>query len=531
MNDDILTNALKAKLLSRRAVMRTGLAALGATALGALPSRLARAAGGTLTWAKPLEATSLDPHTSILGSSWQLLHLVYDSLVDVDGELNPIPGIAESWEQESPTSYVFTLREGVRFSDGEPVTVEDAVGSLQRMIDPATGSWWGLPLGPVTKIAALDERRLRVSLSRPHEPFIAAMAPTMTSILPMKKLRDGSFDPTKDLLGSGPYHVVSHVQDDSWVLERNPYYWKEGVPLIERLVIRIVPNDNARIAMLRDGTVEIASFEASPDAPLLLSAVPNVEVRIEDVTNFYILALNAVREGSPFKSLELRQAVALALDREQIRDIALGGAGDPTAVMAPGFNACDLDALPLFKRDVERAKTLVEQAGAAGLSFELLVRNIAADIQMAQVIQQNVAEIGLTANIAVIDEGIWVRRAWVDNPSDFEATIGWYAGYADPALVTLWWDPEIAGFTAGHVTKDEALNALIQQGLTTAGDERKAVLQQLCNHIDETANVIPLVTRRDTIAYRTDRLEADLNYVEGYVHTLRGIETYKLVGG
>lgn len=516
-------------LFSRRAFLNATMAAAGTMAVPHILSGAAQAQSvKELIWAKPLETTQLDPHTSILGSSWQVLHLVYSSLVDVDGDLRPIPALAESWAEESPTSYLFNLRQGLKFSDGSEVTIDDVVGSIMRVRDPATGSFWQRPIGPISKCEAVGDRGIRITLEHPHAPLLPALAATMASILPMSKLKDGSFDPSKAMLGTGPFMVTEHVQDDHWVLERNPHYWEEGLPHIDRISVRIVPNDNARIAMLSDGSVDIASFEASPDAPLLLQNVPGIDVTVETSTNYYMMALNAVSETSPFVSAPLRKAVALSLDREQIKNIALGGVGDPTAVMARAFKACDTSALPNFARDLDRAKELVAEAGAEGKSFELLVRNIPADVQMAQVIKQGVSEIGLDASISVVDEGIWVKRAWVDNPSQFEAMISWYVGYADPAISTLWWNPVLAGFTAGHVKAEPEIDRLIDAAYQTVGGERAAILQRLCAAIDESANMIPLVTRQDTIAVRTGRVTGLTKQTEGYVHTLRGIEKAEL---
>ena len=515
--------------LTRRSFLRnvavTGIAAASAAGM---PDMLRAQGASTLTWAKPLEATMLDPHISILGSSWEMLHLVYDSLIDVDDTLNPTPAIAESWEQESPTSYLFTIRSGVKFSNGADVTVADVVGSLKRVQDPATASWWLRPMGQIEDVAAVGDTQVRITLKVPHAPLLAALAATMCSILPMSLIENGELDVTKDMLGSGPYRIVSHEQDENWVVERNPHYYQDGLPKIDRIVVKIVPSDNTRIAQLRDGSVDIASFEASPDAALLLRGIPNVEVSVQEVTNYYILGLNAVWDQSPFQDVKLRQAVALTLDRDLIASIALGGGGQPTAVMAPSFGVCDTSKLANFGQDLDRARQLVAESGNEELAFELLVRNIPADIQMAQVIAQGVAKIGLTANIAVVDEGIWVQRAWIDNPSQFEATITWYAGYADPAISTLWWNPGVAGFTAGHVVHDDAVNAAIDAAYQTGGDARGPVLQDLCEKIDASANVIPLVTRQDTIAYRKDRLQAKLATVEGYAHTLRNAETFEL---
>jgi peptide/nickel transport system substrate-binding protein len=199
--------------------------------------------------------------------------------------------------------------------------------------------------------------------------------------------------------------------------------------------------------------------------------------------------------------------------------------------MAPAFNKRDTSKLGFFQRDIERAKALVKEAGAEGLRFELLVRNVQADIQMAQVVKQNVAEIGLDANIAVLEEGSWVKRAWIDNPSTFQATIFWYAGYSDAAMVPLWWNPKLAGFTAGYMPEDAKMNELIGRALTLERDDpnRDAALQDLCSAIDETAVSIPLVTRQDTLAYRADKVSGQFKSRQGYANTVRAIAEYRRV--
>lgn len=537
MSDDLLwrlwsssadSGARRSAIGRRRALRRL---ALGAGSLW-LPNILLngslRAAGNGIVWAKPLETTQIDPHPSILGSSWEIHHIVYDRLTAMDERLQVVPSVARSWEQPSPNVYVFHLEEGVTFSTGRPMTADDVVGSIRRVVDPKMGAFWAKQLGPITAVSALDKQTVRVELETTYAPFLDAVSASMVSILPMAELEAGQFDPGKDMLGTGPFMVVEHVENDHWLLRRNPHYWRPGLPKVDELLVRVMPADNARIAALQDGSVDIASFEASPDAALLLQGIPNVEVVTQEATDFYFLALNAVWSESPFHDKRLRQAVALTLDRDKIRNVALGGAGEPTAVMAPAFGKCDTSKIGFFQRDLERAKQLLTEAGAEGTRFELLVRNVQADIQMAQVIKQNVAEIGLDATIAVLDEGIWVKRVWIDNPSVFQAMIAWYAGYSDPAMVPLWWNPKLAGFTAGHVPDDPHMNEMVGRALMLARDDpaRGDALQELCSGIDEAALEIPLVTRQDTLAYRKDRIAGRFKNLQGYANTVWGITGY-----
>jgi peptide/nickel transport system substrate-binding protein len=523
-------------LVSRRdtikTMLATGLAATSAYALGMPRSATAaQAAETTLVWAKPLETTLYDPHTSILGSSWELLHLVYDGLTGLNPDMKPVPAIAESWEQPSPTTYVFKLRPEATFSNGRPVTTADVVGSLKRLTDPKTGSFFMLQMGKIKSIAATGDRVVTIELVEPYAPLLSSLASTMASIIPMKELAEGSFDPSKQMLGSGPFKVVSHVEDDHWILARNEHYWQKGLPSIQTMTVRIIPADQSRIAGLRDGSIDVASFEASPDAGLLLSGVKDIEVVQNPTTNVFYLVLNAVWDQSPFRNDKLRQAVALCLDRPKIIEVALGGIGETSTVMAPLFKACDATGLPFYQRDIAKAKQLMAESGVGPIKFTLAIGPTPVYALIAQVIQDNVRELGLHADIAVSDEGSWIKKLWVSNPSTVQASIMWYAGYSDPAMVPLWWDPKLAGFTAGHVPDNAELDTDIDTARRLgAGDAaRPAALQKLCAKVNDTANVIPLVTRIDTVAYRKARFTRFATaHLDGYADTLFGIERSEL---
>jgi peptide/nickel transport system substrate-binding protein len=527
-----MTNALSASRangLSRRALMRNVALGVGSLALaGKLGVPAARAAGGELVWGKKLEATLYDPATSILASSWELLHTIYDGLTDLDADMKPIPGLAKSWDQPNATTYVFKLRPGVKFSNGREMTAEDVVGSINRLLDPKTGSFFTGQMGKVKSVSGEGDT-VTIELEEPYAPLITALASTMASILPMKELADGSFDPTKTMMGTGPFLVESHTQGDSWVLVRNPHYWQAGLPKVDKLTVRIIPSDQSLVAALRDGSVDIAQFDASPDAKLLLQAIDNVEIVQNEQTNLFWMFLNAVAQESPFTNEKVRQAVALAIDRSKIAEVGMGGNGKPTGIHAPVFNACDTSKLPLFTRDVEKSKALLKEAGTEGLTFELLISPEVAWQNIGQVIKGDLAEAGITVNLSTIDEGTFVKRVWIDNPGTFQATLSWYAGYSDASMLPLWWIPKKAGFTAGYQTEDANLIAAIDAMRAMAADDPKRgeALQKVCEMADLQANQLPLITRVETMAYRKDRVDASaIRHKDGYADNLRDVEVY-----
>jgi peptide/nickel transport system substrate-binding protein len=502
--------------LSRRTLLQSGLVL---AAGGALP-RIAFAAEDPIVWGKSIEMTMIDPHSALVGSAWQLQYLVYETLTNMGDNFEVLPGLAQSWEVPSATTYVFHLRDGVKFSNGRPMSADDVAGSISRVLDPKFGSWWAFQLGSVKSVTATAPATVTIELNEPFTPLLASLAASMTAILPMKELKEGTFDPSKQLLGTGPFMVMEHQQNDFWRLAKNPHYWQPGLPKVDGVTVRIITDDSARLAALQDGTVDIANFE-NPDAPLLLKDVPNVTTVTQLTPDLYTLVLNSVWSESPFRNQKLREAVFLALDRQQIRDVALSGQGEVSGAAAVVFdNGCKA---PGQTRDIEKAKALATEAG--GLNFEMIVQSSQAIQRIAQVIQQNLAEAGINVTLTVVDEGVFVDRVFIN--AKFQAAPLFWSAYADPGMVPPLWEPSIAGFTGGYVASEPELGRLIsEQRKTPEGPERAKLFAEICALVDKSAQMIPLVTKPVTVGFRNDRLQARIQPKEGYNNTLRHIAQF-----
>jgi len=181
---------------------------------------------------------------------------------------------------------------------------------------------------------------------------------------------------------------------------------------------------------------------------------------------------------------------------------------------------------PSIARDVAKAKQLVAAAG--GLSFEMIVQTSEAIQRIAQVIQQNVADAGIKADLNVVDEGVFVDRVFVTGM--FQASPFFWSAYADPGMVAAWWEPSISGFTGKYVASVPELDKLIRAERRTAnGPERTTQLNSICGLVDDGAQMIPLVTKPVTVGYRSDRITAEIQPFEGYNDTLRHIAEFSRV--
>ncbi|HUR88625.1 MAG TPA: ABC transporter substrate-binding protein, partial [Ramlibacter sp.] len=372
-------------------------AAAAAVSFSSVPVPVqAQAAQKAIYWGLGGDIDFMDIHRASSAASWRYLELAYEPLLTVDKDAKIQPLLAESWRQTSPTTYEFTLRKGAKFSNGRPVTPDDVIGSFQRIsgqeMNPAgvaaaktdedkkkasnkIASYWAKQLGDFKSLVAVDDRTVRVELAQPNAAFLGAVAHLTASIIGMKEFREGSYDPMKGFLGTGPFMLSSHKPKESWVFARNPHYWHAGYPKADVLNVAIIPDEAARLAALRDGRVDFAGF-TNPDISRLTHGDARLAVTAQQTPNFYRLDINALGEKSAFRDKRLRQALNLAIDRDAIAKIVFAGYSRPEYPIPAVFGkaACrDLDSYKLPRPErLKKARELMAAAGKTRVDFELM---------------------------------------------------------------------------------------------------------------------------------------------------------------
>lgn len=532
--------ARTAILAGRRRSLSLGLAiAIGIMALLAAlgvsrASSATEVAGGTgtLVWAKGRDVTALDPANDPgVDTNWKMFQLVYDRLVDQGPKLQPVPNVATSWKQVSPTVYEFKIRRGVRFSNGRELTVRDVTGSFRRLINPKNTNSWRGKAGQIKTVRAIAPWTVRFTLARPHSAFLAALMNADAAIIPMKELTAGTFDPAKEMLGSGPFKVVSHSQDQSWTLDGNPYYWRgKSLPRVAKLNVRIMTSDAARLAGLRSGSVHIADFD-NPDVLDLLKGSSNIKVVTQQSTNIYYVSLNN-SPTSIFQNQQLRRALALSLNRRAVIAQGLGGRGSPTAAVSPSYgNLCPAGAMPDATQNIAEAQRLVSAGGATGKTLDFIAATTDSTyLPIAQVVAKDLEAIGFKVNIQTLDSGGWTKAQFSGPPLDFDLSVSWYAGSADPTIILGNWNSVISPWQKDYSQSTPQMEAVIDRARATPpGPARDRAIRQACESISRAANVIPLVTRAGSyVAYRNDKIRAAVQPLEGNAVTLRYISQYSV---
>ncbi len=474
--------------------------ASGAFAQGATPAIGGSSASGELVIGKALEAVGYDPAIVTATSSIDLLSVVYERLVRFDDAGQPQPELAESWDDPDELTWVFTLREGVTFHNGQPLTAEDVKFTFDRIIDPATASAWSTQFEPVASIEATDERTVTFTLKTPYGPFLATLSAAFSSILPKTT---EAIDFTSTMVGTGAFALQEVQADTQTTLTAHPGYWEPETPKLATLIYRILPDEPGRLAAIRTGEIGLTTL-ADPVSVGSATSSEGVVVLEQDTTDYYLLGFNCKR--APFDTVEVRQALSKAIDRQAIVDAVFFGNGQVTGPLVPtlGDWAQPVDALPNYAVSTDEATSMLEAAGQSGLTFRILVGQLYPEfVAIALVIQDQLKQIGVTAELEQVEWATFIER-WIAR--DFDAFVSFNGSGNDPdrALYPAFYtDASVNAFQFSDPKADE----LLDTGRTTVDPAaRKTTYQELETVIAEAAPAVFVSTRtayfatRDTVS-------------------------------
>lgn len=383
--------------------------------------------GGTLQAAWQSEWESLDPHIASSEATFQILNNVLETLTFYDDNMNLIPWLAESWEQsEDGLTWTFYLREGVTFSNGREMTADDVVWTFNRLLDPEIGSGNSFRLGGAgTVIEAVDAYTVTITTETPIATLPNSLgANKSTGILAEESLNDEGMIMTP--IGTGPF-VVGEVEGTTrLVLEKNPTYWQEGLPYLDAIEITPITDDAARELALEGGEVDWI-FTIAPQNLEALRNTEGLEVQTAPRLAYDYFGLNLNRE--PFNDVRVRQAIAYSIDREVICQFAFFGICEavqgPTGSGTPWY----MPYSP-YDRDLDMARELLAEAGYPdGFDMEIMpVIGFEETIRGAQVVQQQLAEVGINVTVAQEEVGVWLER---QSGGDFDAFMWSWIGLTD----------------------------------------------------------------------------------------------------
>ncbi|WP_051017426.1 ABC transporter substrate-binding protein [Rhodococcus sp. R1101] len=413
-------------VVSRRSPIRLWGAAIGAcavllTACGSTPTENSGVADPAvpLHYATVFGVSSFDPHKTRITSDATMLNMVYDRLVHRDAAGQPMPGLAESWEIDE-RSLTLHLREGLTFSGGAVLDADAVVANLRRALEP--DSITAPMLAGVSGVAASDDRTVVVSFDGPGAQYVLALSDLAGMIVD-----PGAFgNPDKDArlaltpAGAGRYVLAASRPGAEYEFTARADYWDPEAIGTDTFVWTVMTDPQARLSAVSAGDIDVAIT-----TPLMIDAAEQQGLRVETALRLDHMALNFNRSRSEFGKLEVRKAIAHAIDRQAIADTAMEGHAEAATQNFPkDYFAYDPDLADDYRYDPEKARQLLADAGLPnGFSFTAILLNLPENVQVAQIVQQQLAQVGIDMKLEPLP------------PSDASPTF--YRGDADAFLTTF----------------------------------------------------------------------------------------------
>ena len=440
----------------------------------------------TLTIGVDQEAVGLDPHIVTAFSSMRRIDLLYNRLVRLDENLAIVPDLAESWEIPDNLTYVFHLRQGVMFHNGREMTADDVQYSLERIMDPKTASPGSSYLSLVESVDVVDTYTVQLTLSAPLASLLNALTSNNLSIVPKEEV-EANGNLQKIAVGTGPFMLEEWVADNSMTLVKNPNYFEEGAPLLDKVIFRVIPEEASLLAGIKSGALDMATIN---DGAIIRQAKKDKQVVVASKPGINIRTFGFNTERKPFDDVRVRQAVALALNRTEIVLMAEFGMGQPTGPIPVSATkwAIPVSELPLYTPDHEKARKLLADAGyPQGLSFNIVCSSTyEGGLAVAQVIQSELKNIGVDVHLEVIEWGAYIDR-WVKR--DFDSMVELRGGSGEPDRF-LYRTLHSTGGVNNFMYKDEELDRLLDLGRAqTNPAERKVTYDAVQKLLSEKAPV------------------------------------------
>ena len=391
------------------------------------------AAAQTLRFGLAEDPDVLDPTLARTFVGRIVFAALCDKLFDIDEHLNIVPQLATSYQWSADSkALIIKLRQGVTFHDGEKFDAAAVKYNIERH-KTLPGSNRRGELAPVTSVDVVDAATVRLNLSAPFSPLLAQLADRAGMMVSPKAAQaEGDKFGAKPVC-SGPFRLVERVAQDRIVLERFPNYWNKGEVHFDRIVYLPIPDSTVRLANLKSGQLDFIERMAPSDVPQLKS---DSRFKLSKITEigYQGITINVgksdLAQKNPLgRDPRVREAFELALDRDGIVQVAMDGEADIGNQWVAPTNPFYAKNVPIPKRDVAKAKALLQAAGIPNPSFTLMTPTTSDAQKIAQVVQSMVKEAGFDVKIQSTEFATSLNMA---DKGDFEAYVLAWSGRADP---------------------------------------------------------------------------------------------------
>ena len=377
--------------------------------------------GGSVVYGMTQDLASLDPHVDTDAGTRDVVFNLYEGLVKPTSDGGFIPAVASDYIiSDDAKTYTFTLRDGITFHDGTPVTIEDVKYSIDRYaeIQGESSAFSSL----VDSVEVQDDKTLVVNLKESYSEFL----PMMTiAIIPQS-----NEDPAGNPIGTGPFKYVSYTPGQNLELEKYDGYWQEGVPSLDSVEFKFIADVDTAFVELQAGTIDILKYLTSAQAETLGDDYNIVQGSMNLVHAMY---LNSAYE--PLSKTEVRQALCYAVDRDAINNFIFGGKSHIIGShMIPAMSKYyEPEAETVYSYDPEKAQELLADAGYAdGFDLEITVpSSYSQHVDSAQIIADELSQVGINVTLNQVEWSTWLQDVY--KGGNFQATVIGFDGTLAPS--------------------------------------------------------------------------------------------------
>lgn len=501
-----LTGRLSRRELLRRSALFGG-AAIAATTLGPIIAACGPVgssagaggggkpvSGGTLTAALTGDPSSMDPASPGIYTSLQVLDNIFNKLITMDENGRFISELATSWQQVDPKTYTFELVSGATFHNGEQFTANDVKYTFERILDPKTASTYASDYTSIDTIEVVSPTKVTFHLKEPFAPFLTNLSQN-GEIVNQKAI--AAADPTRHPVGTGPFKFVEWVQGDHITLARFDNYFKKGMPYLDGITFKFLAVDQSRIQGLQAATLDWVDAVPLNQLTALKKnkAYTYVTSPRAGIPDF--VAMNCA--AAPFNNKALRQAVAAAVNRKEIIEVAYFGAGEEGWMEVPSGSSWYGGNPPYHNGpDLTTAKQKMAEAGYPnGLTVTYLSLPQYPELQTTGVVlKDQLQKIGINVDIQQLEVTVWFDRYAKGN---YQLTSAYWSGTIDP---DNFYSTQMVTGSPNNDCKysNPQVDALVARARSATDDgERKSLYEQIRQIVWEDA---PLVfVHYETINY------------------------------
>ncbi|MEX2534761.1 MAG: ABC transporter substrate-binding protein [Trueperaceae bacterium] len=452
--------------------------------------------GGEIIVGLVYEPPALDPIHQQADATTALTVLMYQGLVYTDWDSDVQPLLATDWTvSDDGLTYTFNIREGVKFHDGSDLTAADVKYSYDYLRDPSSGGAGSVYLNAIDEIVVVDDYTVEIRLSSPNSAILAGLDNKLSGIFPEGYWETPNAQAmlNQQSVGTGPFMLEEFLPNQSITLVRNPDYWQPGVPYLEAITFVSVPDGNSLLNGLRTERIDL-SLLARPQDSEQLTGIDGLN--IEEQVSWVQKSIDLQAGAGVTANEQVRQAIALAIDKEQILQAAVQGYGAVIGLMPAGMQdrwGVPLDELPNQGPDIERAQELLTEAGYPD-GLDVKITTIIGYDWMtpaAETLAAQLARVGINATIERQDLGVWINNWGARSFTDI--TFNDWGTIPDPSLL---FDAHFQMLPVGNDFRnwenEQATELLTLAKQATGYEERHEYYAQVQELMAESAPTVPL---------------------------------------